>query len=275
MLVSIVIPVYNSEGTIKRSVESVIKSLEKVTTDYEILCIDDGSTDNSLKILKELSSKNPKIRVSHQDNSGAATARNKGLELSKGDYIAFNDSDDEWIEDHFEILLNILKKHPEIDCISGNHEIDKQQTQFIKKIDYNLYKTSIKSQLLKNYFSPPNSMLKRSIYESGIQFSSGMRYAEEGFFFNWIANEYNACFYNKKVSQSILHKHRYGESGLSGNLREMEKGELSNIQYAYDHFGISPFFYIFAKFFSIIKYIRRILIVKIRTIGKRKKCLNH
>ena len=270
MLISIIIPVYNSEITIKRCIESVILSLEKVTKDYEVICIDDGSTDNSLKILKEIASYNPKIIIVHQENSGAATARNKGLELAKGEFVAFNDSDDEWLEDHFEILLNVFKEHPEIDCISGNHEIEKQKTQFIKKINKDLYRTSIKSQLLKNYFSPPNSMLKHTILEKGITFSSGMRYAEEGFFFNWIAKDYNACFYNKKVSQSILHKQRFGESGLSGNLKEMEKGELFNIKYAYKNFGISLPFYIFAKCFSIAKYIRRIVIVKIRKIKGKK-----
>ena len=241
-----------------------------MTKDYEVICIDDGSTDNSLKILKEIASYNPKIIIVHQENSGAATARNKGLELAKGEFVAFNDSDDEWLEDHFEILLNVFKEHPEIDCISGNHEIEKQKTQFIKKINKDLYRTSIKSQLLKNYFSPQNSMLKHTILEKGITFSSGMRYAEEGFFFNWIAKDYNACFYNKKVSQSILHKQRFGESGLSGNLKEMEKGELFNIKYAYKNFGISLPFYIFAKCFSIAKYIRRIVIVKIRKIKGKK-----
>lgn len=266
MLISVIIPVYNSEITIKRCVESVVVSLERVTTDYEIICIDDGSTDNSLLFLRQLATKYNKLIVVHQENSGAAAARNSGLEIAKGIFVAFNDSDDEWIEAHFEILLNIFNEHPEIDCISGNHEIEKQKTQFLKEIDKDLYKTTIKSQLLKNYFSPPNSMMKHIIWEKGIKFSSGMRYAEEGFFFNWIAKDCNACFYNKKLSQSILHKQRFGESGLSGNLREMEKGELSNIRYAYKNLGISFPFYIFAKYFSLAKFLRRLIIVKIRKI---------
>lgn len=269
MLVSVIIPVYNSEATVRRCIESVVVSLEKVTTDYEIICVDDGSSDNSLTLLKKIASENPKITVVHQENAGAATARNKGLELAKGDYIAFNDSDDEWLENHFEVLLNVFKNHPEIDCLSGNHEVEKQKTQFIKKIDGNLYKTTLKSQLLKNYFSPQNSMLRHTVWGSGIRFSSGMRYAEEGFFFNWIAKDFNACFLNQKVSQSILGKARFGESGLSGNLRAMEQGELFNIRYAYEHFGIPLYFYLFARVFSLAKYFRRIVIVKIRKL-KRK-----
>ena len=270
MLVSVIIPVYNSQSTITRCIESVKKSIEKITLDYEIICVDDGSSDNSLDIINTLANQYPQLVVVHQNNSGAANARNKGLEISKGEYIAFNDSDDEWLENHFEFLLDLFKKYPEIDCVSGNHDVEKQKTQFLKKIENNLYKTNLKSQLLKNYFSPPNTMLKRAVLETGIKFCSGMRYAEEGFFFNWISKDFYACFINQKLSQSILGKARFGESGLSGNLKAMEQGELYNIHYAYKNFGVPLYFYIFAKFFSIAKYFRRILIVKIRN-SKRNK----
>lgn len=266
MLISVIVPVYNSEKTIRRCIESVIISLEKVTNDYEIICIDDGSTDDSLKLCNDLSSKNSHIVIIHQENTGAAAARNKGLELAKGEYIAFNDSDDEWLENHFNILLQVFSEHSDVDCVSSNHEVEFQKTYFLNQIGDNLYKVSLKAQLMKNYFSPPNTMLKRKILDCGIRFHSGMRYAEEGFFFNWIAKDFNACFLNRKCSQSILHKQRFGESGLSGNIKEMEKGELFNIKYAYKNFGISFSYYCFAVLFSIIKYCRRIFIVKLRQL---------
>lgn len=264
MLVSVIIPVYNAAKTLLRCVESVVVSIERITQDYEIICINDGSTDNSFDICKEIAKKNERIVVIHQENAGAASARNKGLELAKGEYIAFNDSDDEWMENHFEVLLSILSQHRCIDCVSSSHETEFQSTCFIKKIDDNLYKTTLKSQLLRNYFSPQTTILRRSIIDSGVRFVPGMRYAEEGFFFNWIAKDFNACFFNKKLSQSILHKQRFGDGGLSGNLKEMEQGELYNIKYAYDQFGISLFYYVICKSFSILKYFRRIIIVKIR-----------
>ena len=266
MLVSVIIPVYNAAKTLLRCVESVVVSVERVTQDYEIICINDGSTDNSFDICKEIAKKNERIVVVNQDNSGAATARNKGLELAKGEFIAFNDSDDEWLENHFEVLLNLFYTYPNIDCVSANHEIETQKTHFIKRIDGNLYKTTLKSQLLKNYFSPQSSMFKHNILDYGVKFNSGMRHAEEGFFFNWIVKDFNAYFLNKKVSQSILHKQRFGESGLSGNLKEMEKGELFNIKYAYKHFSVSLPFYCFAICFSILKYLRRVIIVKLRNL---------
>ena len=124
MLVSVIIPVYNSALTIHRCIESVVISLEKYTQDYEIICIDDGSTDNSLQILNEIASSNLKIIVFHRENAGAATARNVGLELAKGDYIAFNDSDDEWMPEHFCESMEIYKSYPNEKCISANHDVE-------------------------------------------------------------------------------------------------------------------------------------------------------
>lgn len=264
MLVSVVIPVYNSSKTIYQSIESVVKSLERVTEDYEIICVDDGSKDNSLEILKTLSKKNEKILVIHQENAGAAAARNAGLEIAKGEYIAFNDSDDEWLEEHFGILLQILKDHPDIVCVSGNHDCEKQQLPKLRKLEDNLYEISLKNELVKNYYSPPATMFRNKIVAGGIRFKTGMRYAEEGYFFYSVVSKYLCAYTNTKITQSILGKEKFGDGGLSGNLKEMEKGELSNLKYAYNELGIGFFYYVFTVCFSIAKYLRRIIIVKLR-----------
>ena len=264
MLVSVIIPVYNSENTIHRCIESVIISLERVTKDYEIICVDDGSTDNSLRLLNEIASNNPKIVVVHQENAGAATARNKGLELAKGEYIAFNDSDDEWLENHFEILLEVFKKYPYCDCISANHDIERQTTFFLKKIDNNLYKVSLNAQQFKNRYSPPNSIVSRKIIEFGVRYNSLLRGSEEFYFYNHILHDFECLFLNKKVSQSILHKQRYGQCGLSGNLKEMEKGELFSITDSHKNLGVNFFIFFLAYIFSVLKYYKRKIIVNLR-----------
>lgn len=264
MLVSVIIPVYNSESTILRCIESVVISLERVTQDYEIICVDDGSKDNSLQLLGEIASQNTKVVVVHQDNAGAATARNKGLELAKGEFIAFNDSDDEWLEDHFEVLLNVFNENPMCDCISANHDIETQTTFFLKRLQGKLHKVSLNAQQFKNRFSPPNSMISRKIIEFGIRFDSTMKGSEEFYFYNHILQRFNCLFLNQKISQSILHKMRYGQCGLSGNLKEMERGELFAIYDAWKNLGLNFFVFISAYMFSYAKYIRRFLIVKLR-----------
>ncbi len=92
--VSIIIPVYNTEKYLRQSLESAINQTLK---DIEIICINDGSTDNSLNILEEYSRKDERIKIITQPNQGQANARNLGISFAKGEYIGFLDSDD-WVE---------------------------------------------------------------------------------------------------------------------------------------------------------------------------------
>lgn len=264
MLVSVIIPIYNSEATIFRCVESVVISLERVTTDYEIICIDDGSQDNSLKVLNELHENIPNLVIITQENAGAAAARNRGLEIAKGDFIAFNDSDDEWVPDHFAILKKAFDDNPDLLCIAGNHDIDKQRIPVLKRLNNEVLKITLKDELVKNYYSPQATMFKKEIVACGIRFKQGMRYAEEGYFFYQIVHKYGCGFINKQVSKSLTGKARFGDGGLSGNLREMEKGELHNLKFAYKKLGINLFLYSITVILSYIKYFRRIIITRIK-----------
>lgn len=90
-LVSVVVPVYNVEEYVTRCVKSIIN---QTYTNLEILLIDDGSTDRSGEICDSFATLDPRIRVVHQENAGLSGARNRGIELCSGEYIAFIDSDD-------------------------------------------------------------------------------------------------------------------------------------------------------------------------------------
>jgi len=92
--VSVIIPTYNREKTIENAIQSV---LNQTYTNLEVICINDGSTDSSLNILDELSIKDSRIVVLDKKNEGAAKARNDGIDISRGEYIMFLDSDD-WLE---------------------------------------------------------------------------------------------------------------------------------------------------------------------------------
>ncbi len=89
--VSVIIPVYNTEKYLRECLDSVVNQTLK---DIEIICVDDGSTDNSLGILKEYAAKDERFVILEQENQGAGAARNKGLEIAKGEYLSFLDSDD-------------------------------------------------------------------------------------------------------------------------------------------------------------------------------------
>lgn len=270
MKLSIIIPVYNSEKTLKDSINSVINSVNKIITDYEIICVNDGSKDNSLDILLQLAVDNKRIKVLTQSNGGAASARNLGLQNAKGDFIAFNDSDDAWTENHVSTLLEILENNKDIDCICSCHDVEKISFLPLKKVCNNtnsLFSISLQDELFKNYFSPQTSMFRRRVIDVGVSFNPCMKGSEEMFFFFHILAKFNCLFLNEKTSFSLTGKKRFGDSGLSGNLKEMEKGELFAIRNAFKEFHISKILFISAYAFSYIKYIRRICICKLRKLG--------
>lgn len=101
--ITVIIPVYNTERTLERCVDSVIK---QTFLNLEILLVDDGSTDRSGQICDEYLKKDSRIKVFHKKNGGAASARNLGIDCAKGEYISFVDSDD-WLDlDLYEKLIN-------------------------------------------------------------------------------------------------------------------------------------------------------------------------
>lgn len=106
--VSIVTPVYNSEKLISETIESV---LNQTYSDFEMVIVDDCSTDNSKEVIKKHSNIDKRIKYHRlKENSGAAVARNKGIELSIGRYICFLDSDDLWTKTKLEEQLNFMKE---------------------------------------------------------------------------------------------------------------------------------------------------------------------
>lgn len=107
-LVSVVIPLYNKELHIERTINSV---LAQNIQDFELLIIDDGSTDKSAEVVKSFT--DPRILLIHQENAGVSAARNRGIKEAKADLIAFLDADDEWTPSFLETVLRLREKYPE------------------------------------------------------------------------------------------------------------------------------------------------------------------
>lgn len=127
-LVSIIIPVYNVEKYLKQCLESVIN---QSYTDLEIICVNDGSTDGSLSILREYEKKDSRIKVFSQDNGGLGYARNIGVLNASGDYVYFIDSDD-WIEKKcIERLYKNINENDSDLCILGLKIFDEEEKKFL------------------------------------------------------------------------------------------------------------------------------------------------
>ena len=116
-MISIVIPVYNVAPYLKRCVQSVLRQTYR---DLEVILVDDGSTDGSGELCDQLASTDSRIQVVHQKNQGLSGARNTGIRQATGEYIAFIDSDDEWLfDDGLEKLLKTTNESKDLIIFKG------------------------------------------------------------------------------------------------------------------------------------------------------------
>ena len=137
--ISIIVPVYNAEKYLRKCIESILNQTFK---DFELILVDDGSTDSSGKICDEYALKDSRIKVIHKENGGLSSARNAGLDVAKGEYIGFVDSDD-WIEmDMYGELYRLIKENNTDISVCGINNIKdikyknenlKEKIQIIKK----------------------------------------------------------------------------------------------------------------------------------------------
>lgn len=134
MKFSIIIPCYNVEKYIKKTIESVLKQ----EGNFEIIAIDDGSKDRTLEIISNLAKDNRKIRVYTQKNKGVSYTRNRGIQLSEGDYLLFLDGDDTIEKNLLKNAENTLKKNKGIEVYSyGFKIITKDKERIINNTKYN------------------------------------------------------------------------------------------------------------------------------------------
>lgn len=261
--ISVIIPMYNSEKTILRTLESVRKQT-KIDLILEILVVNDGSTDNSEKIVEEYVKSNPHIpiKIINKKNGGVSSARNIGMKQSRGEFIALLDSDDEWLSTKIELQMCAIYENPEIDFIGGDSD-GKTLSILGKKIDY-LYKATVKDLCLKTFPLTPAALFRRSIVDDIGYFDETQNFAEDIKYFYKICEKYNYYHLPEQVVISGCGKPTFGFSGLSSNLKGMHKGTIKNIEELKENKVISAGFYYFLRIFYWMKYIRRIIITKMR-----------
>lgn len=112
-MVSVIIPTYNRSDRIEKSIKSV---LDQTYNNFEIIVVDDGSTDNTKAIVTSIN--DSRIRYIYQENAGACVARNLGINTARGEYIAFQDSDDLWVKTKLEKQVAVLEKEKRVDIVT-------------------------------------------------------------------------------------------------------------------------------------------------------------
>lgn len=118
-LVSIIMPAYNAENLISDSINSVLSQTYK---NFELIVIDDYSQDQTSQVVENFILKDKRVKlIKNIKNKGVAETRNTGLDQAKGDYVAFLDSDDKWVEDKLEKQLAVLKERNDVDVVYGSY----------------------------------------------------------------------------------------------------------------------------------------------------------
>lgn len=160
-MISIIVPIYNSQHYLVRCVNSI---LNQSYQDFELILVDDGSTDASLQICEDLLNRDSRIKVYHKINEGAGIARKFGVKNSSGNWIMFVDSDDVLLSDALELFASYFDD--DFDLIVGNLRINNKKT-FIHRINGEISGDEYISALFlnKTTIGPVAKLFKRKLFE--------------------------------------------------------------------------------------------------------------
>lgn len=161
-LISVIVPVYNIRQYLEKCIESII---DQTYRNLEIILVDDGSTDNSGEICDFYSNKDSRINVLHQENKGLSAARNAGMKVARGDWLAFVDGDD-WIESNmFEKMLDIGKEY-DADLVLSRFKFATAKIEFEKENDHDAISIFEGSELIEEYIQKKkNCMISPSVWD--------------------------------------------------------------------------------------------------------------
>lgn len=234
--ISIIMPAYNSEKTIKRSIESVI---QQTYSNLELIIVNDGSTDNTEQIVRDIAEKDKRIHYIYKKNGGVSTARNVGLEQSNGEFIAFIDSDDCYQVDMLSFLMTHIERN-NCDFISCSYErvstsYKTSEVTYIeegfydkKQLETIVYPSIIADESLL-YKVPLNIVTKifrkELIDKYNIRFNEDLHRGEDLLF----CREYFLCaesFYY--LPHAHLYKYLDNESSATNSFVENRKEAFSN-----------------------------------------------
>ena len=126
--ISVIVPVYNAERYIRQCLDSI---LTQDFADFELMIVDDGSTDSSLELCKDYSEKDSRIRLFHKENAGPSSARNFALTRANGEYLLFLDSDDYWLDNSCLGRLYQIALDNNLDIVRGElKQVDEKGDDF-------------------------------------------------------------------------------------------------------------------------------------------------
>lgn len=224
-LFSFIVPVFNAENYLNKCLNSICS---QSFTDYEVVLVDDGSTDKSGEICNVYQKNNDRIKVFHKKNEGVSVARNKGLELAKGEYLVFVDSDD-WIDDNF--LEFVVTHIDDADLLFYGHKMHFSNGNVVSYYPHSITcenRSSIENEIVKlkhnaenfeYYGFTWNKVFRRNIIvDNEISFISDLSMREDELF----TTTYCRHVERIKVISSPIYNYRITENGLRSKTNDAE-----------------------------------------------------
>lgn len=207
--ISIIVPVYNVESYLEKCVKSI---LNQTYSNFEVLLINDGSTDNSPNICENLKELDSRIKIFHKKNEGVSATRNFGIENSTGKFITFIDSDDFINKDMLEVLYNNLKNNDAdisigkvVDTFDENYIFKENNEEISNWDNKNAMKKILEAK--ETSFFPVAKLFKKSLFEK-IKFNKEYKLAEDALLITEIllSEKLNIVYCNKEVYAYLHHK---------------------------------------------------------------------
>jgi len=217
-LISVVIPAYNAENTIKATVKSV---LNQTFADFELIIINDGSKDSTLDIISGIT--DPRIKIISQPNAGPQKSRNRGVSEAKGEYLAFLDADDLWTPEKLESQLKALQTNPEAAvAYSWTNWID-ETGQFLRRGAYISATGNVYEKLLLIDFveSGSNPLVRREALDAIGQFDESLVGGQDWDMWLRLAARYS---FTVVPSPQILYRKYPNSNSWSNNVERQELG---------------------------------------------------
>lgn len=217
--ISVIIPVYNAEKYLSDAIESVI---EQTYDDWEIVAVNDGSTDSSPVILKTYEKRYPtKIRVIHQSNSGLSAARNVAIAASRGEYVAFLDADDLWLPEKIDEQIRVLSTNTDVGLVySDVYDLKKGKLKKRRRvIGRGMFRGNVLEPLFYHNFIPIlSAMVRKSVLEDCGFFDMNLYGTQDYDLWMRIAEKYQIDFIDHQLAIYRIH-----EQNMCANVEKMER----------------------------------------------------
>ncbi|MCT1908735.1 glycosyltransferase family 2 protein [Brachybacterium paraconglomeratum] len=264
--ISVVIPHYNSSDTIRRALAGVKAQTEPP---LEVIVVDDCSHPEELERLRAVCDADAQIPVRllvQENNQGPATARNRGWEAARGDWIAFLDSDDSWHPQRLE--LQVLALSPDTLMISSDTQVvepDQHSPEILSAPIPKPVRLSLGRHLVRNPHTTPSVLLRRDV---PVRFTAGRFHAED--YELWIRVADLGEVLTLPVPLTYLYKDHFGVSGLSSQMWKMIVGEHRTFSALRQDGVISLPKFVIAEAIMAVRVVRRLGLRTLRTLRAPK-----